>query len=182
MAYAVSLFFDEETDRWIRQAWQAIEDAGVSSFLSRGPYHPHLTMAIFEWANVAHVREELTAIATGIDSFRVLFPSIGIFPGDEGVVFLAATMSETLFDLHQRLHQALYLHCRNPVSYYLPNIWNPHCSLARGLTPEQITSAVIPCRAMFRDTLEGSITAIGLVDTPAEVEVFRIAFTETGRQ
>jgi 2'-5' RNA ligase len=173
MAYAVSVFFDEQTDRAVRTIWRQIEAAGISSFLSQGPFHPHLTLAIFERLDVDGARVVLASLAAGQPPLPVALPSVGAFPGGEGVVFLSATITGALLGLHRQVHTLLTDHAGAPVPYYLPERWNPHCSLARALTPEQVAPAVAHSLGLISGTIFGTLTQIGVIETPAEVELCR---------
>jgi hypothetical protein len=55
----------------------------------------------------------------------------------------------------------------------MPGRWNPHCTLAPDLT-----NAKLPDFAEFGATLklpiEGTIDRIGIIDTPAEIELKEI--------
>jgi hypothetical protein len=48
MAYAVSVWFDEDIDREIRGVGRVMADEGISRFLHNGPFRPHLTLAIHD--------------------------------------------------------------------------------------------------------------------------------------
>lgn len=180
MAYAVSVFFDEETDAAVRVLWRSIEAAGLSSFLAQGPFHPHLTLSVVPALDLRSFRESLTKIAAEQTSFPVALASIGIFPGNEGVVFLAATMTTALLHLHQQVNDLLKQHELYPAIYYLPDHWNPHCSVARTLSIEQVPATVALCQKNIPDTLKGHITHIGIVETPSEVELCRIPLIFSG--
>lgn len=178
MAYAVSVFFDDTTDLFVRDLWRAVEDVGISDFLSRGPFHPHLTLGIWQNLSVSEVQAQLSMLAVEMQQLPLLLPSVGVFPGGEGAVFLSATLTRSLQDLHSGVHALLDSLAEGPSPYYLPDCWNPHCTLARSLTPSQVAETVSLSLRLLPDTVVGSITAIGLVETPAEIELGRFVFGE----
>ena len=177
MAYAISLFFDNATDKSVRALWRRIEAAGHSSFLAQGPFHPHLTLAIYERLDTEGFRDPLATLAACQPPLLVALPSVGTFPGSEGAVFLAATMTAALLGLHRQVHTLLIEYGETPVPYYVPDRWNPHCTVARFLTPVQVAPTVALCRDLIPDTLLGTLTQIGVIETPAEIELYRYTFT-----
>lgn len=175
MAYAVSLFFDEPTEAAVRHAWTRMAEAGVSSLLSDGPYHPHLTLAICSELDADALAPDLASLASTQDCFPVSLSYTGIFTGAEVTVFAAATVSQTLLTLHRRVHSLLRSHGAGPNPYYLPGRWNPHCSVARRITEEAIPRAVAVCLEMPLP-LQGFAKRIGVIETPEENEIYVLPF------
>jgi hypothetical protein len=73
--------------------------------------------------------------------------------------------------LHERVHRALGECADGEVEPHLPGRWEPHCTLAWRLE-DRVVPAVV---SLLLDTaavpLEATITQIGPIDTPAEVEI-----------
>ena len=170
MAYAVSIFFDEQTDTLVRHTWAHMAEAGISALLSYGPYRPHLTLAIYDELNVNAFVHALTSLVMPQKAFPVVLPYLGVFTGGEVAVFLAATVSQTLLTLHQRVHALLPLYGTGPHPYYLPDSWNPHCSIARRIDEKAIPQAVALCLGLSLP-LQGHIASVGIIETPAEKEL-----------
>ena len=175
MAYAVSLFFDEPTTAAVRHTWTRMAQAGVSSLLSNGPYRPHLTLAICSELDADALAPDLASLASAQERFPVSLSYTGIFTGAEVTVFAAATASRTLLALHRRVHGLLRLHGAGPSPYYLPDRWNPHCSVARRITEEAIPRAVATCLEMPLP-LQGYVERIGVIETPEETEITILPF------
>lgn len=171
MAYAVSIFFDGQTDMIVRHAWARMAEDGISSLLSNGPYRPHLTLAIYEELNVDAFVHTLASLVMSEEAFPVTLPYPGVFTGGEAVVFLAATVSQALLNLHKRVHTLLTLHGTGASPYYLPDCWNAHCSMARQIGERAIPHAVAVCLDLPLP-LHGRIESIGVVETPAEQELY----------
>ena len=175
MAYAVSLFFDKPTAAAVRHTWTRMAEAGVSSLLSGGPYCPHLTLAICSELDADALAPDLAFLASAQERFPVSLSYTGIFTGAEVTVFAAATVSQTLLALHRRVHGLLRLHGAGPNPYYLPDRWNPHCSVARCITEEAIPQAVTVSLEMPLP-LQGFAERIGIIETPAESEIYVLPF------
>jgi 2'-5' RNA ligase len=175
MAYAVSLFFDEPTAAAVQHIWTRMAQTGVSSLLADGPYHPHLTLAIYSELDADALAADLAALANTQECFPVSLSYTGVFTGEEITVFVAATASQALMALHRRVHSLLHLHGAGPSPYYLPDRWNPHCSVARRITEEAIPRAVAVCLRMPLP-LQGFAERIGVIETPEENEVAILPF------
>jgi 2'-5' RNA ligase len=67
---------------------------------------------------------------------------IGVFPGEEGVVFAGATPTDELMELHANVHFLLDGYAEETRSYYLPGRWVPHVTLAIRLDGRERAAAV----------------------------------------
>jgi 2'-5' RNA ligase len=170
MPFAVSVWFDETTDREIRALWRVMADEGVSRFLHDGPFRPHLTLALYEELEVSAVVAALRPLAEQQEGFSIPLASIGVFPGAEGVVFLAATRTPLLDALHRRVHERLADFATGPHAYYLPERWNPHCTIALGITASDVVRAVDILWRRFTER-EAPVRRLALIETPAEREI-----------
>jgi hypothetical protein len=86
------------------------------------------------------------------------------------------TVTEQLLKIHELVHNIMSLNGSDPVSYYLPNRWNPHCTLAPKLTPETLPEFVRHTASLSLP-IAGTINRVGIIDTPAEIELAEIHLT-----
>lgn len=136
VGHAVELYFDAATERRLLAEWERIGSA-----LGRLEARPHISLAVFRppaapepiVAAVDHLAEEIGPLVVNLQS-------VGVFPGAEGVVFLAPAVSPPLADAHRRLHDLLGDLDRSEL--YRPGRWVPHCTMAMGLDPAGVGSAV----------------------------------------
>lgn len=152
MAYAIGMFFEEEADAAVRRLWRRLASAGLPSLetLGHARHRPHVTLAVTDLP-VASIDVEVLP--------SVQLPVLGTFAGDGGVLFLGAVVSAPLLALHagvcRRLHEQW--------AHYVPGSWVPHCTLAMGLTPAQL-SAAAGVLAGFRP-IAARVVGVGVVDT-----------------
>lgn len=142
MSYGAAFLFDERTEAALRGLWQSLADAGLSSFMLGLDYPPHLTAFLAEEFDEPAMRRVVTAFAAECQPVEVTFPALGVFPGAEGVVFLAPVASPALTALHTRLWQSALPVMRSPAPYHAPEVWVPHVTLGIGLTPGVLGAAV----------------------------------------
>ena len=106
---------------------------------------PHLTLAVAEEVEVPAVEQLLAEIAGSMPAPALTFSHLGVFLGDERVVFLASVVTAELIAFHLAFHRRFEAMARDQSPLYLPGRWVPHCTLARDLAPDAIPRAVGAC-------------------------------------
>ena len=163
MPFVAELYFDPSTEERIRKAWQALDEVGISDSMPKGGYRPHISLGICNHLELDAFAQELSAFAAGIMPFRLPFPNIGIFSTSEGVVYWGATATKQLLDLHTKFHEIFKKYAKEQREYYTVGQWVPHCTLAFGLSEDQIAEAVSVCRQMGLP-VSTEVKEIGLVE------------------
>ena len=163
MPFAVELYFDPSTEASIRGAWTAIDEAGISASMPKGGYRPHVSLGVCNHLEAKAFEKELSTFAESITPFRLSLSNIGIFPTSEGVIFLGVTVTDQLLNIHRRFHKIFKKHAQEQREYYAVGRWTPHCTLAFGLSEEQIVEAVTVCRRIVLPT-STKVGEIGVVE------------------
>ena len=168
MPYAVELRFAEDLAQRVRTLWQALEAIGSGSFGPVGEPVPHVSLAVYDdedavdEAAAGHLIERLAARCAAAE---IAFASLGVFPTEENVLFLAPVVTPALLDLHATWHtmaRALRPACR---AYYLPGRWVPHCTLSM-LGPMAGVTAGLDHLAAEWTPLCGTVRSIALIRVP----------------
>ena len=162
----------------MRDLWRAMADAAVDDSLHVGPYRPHITLGVWDDLMLQMASSRIAVVVSDVPAFEVRFRAIGIFPphrthGDirrDAAVWLCPTVTPQLRRIHEQVHAAIRPEGR-PVHRYVPGRWNPHCTLAWRLTPQRALTAVNIVMRAAALPLSATITRIGLIDTPAEIEL-----------
>lgn len=164
MGFAVELYFDPDSDLAVRRIWSAIADGfGLSTMLTNGG-RPHVSLAVYsdDFDHRSFTRE-LSAFSKSLAPFRFDLGSVGTFPTNEGVVFLAPVVTSELLAVHERFHTTFATYRGWSSTHYLPGNWVPHCTVATDLTDSEIGQVVNHCWEHFRPT-QGRFQEIGLVE------------------
>ena len=170
MAYGVSGWFDVATEARVRSVWGALHAEGLCSVLHEGPYRPHVTFGVYEEMDVEALRAELGAFAGGVAPLECKLAYAGLFNNEPPVLFLAMTLSPATLNLHFEIHGRMAKHGAGAKPYCLPGRWNPHCTLSPAIDQETLPKAwALVQKAEL--PIVGRIDRLGLVDTPAEVEL-----------
>jgi len=148
MPFVAELYFDPSTEEHLRGAWHALDEAGISDSMPKGGYRPHISLGICEHLELNAFAKELSTFAASLAPFRLSFPNISIFSTSEGFVYWGATATSQLLNLHAAFHEIFKKYAKEQREYYTVGQWVPHCTLAFGLSEDQITKAVNVCRQM----------------------------------
>jgi 2'-5' RNA ligase len=171
MAVGVSLWFDEAFEDAVRAVWRAVRDAGVASKLADGPYRSHVTLGVWERVDRPEADAVLAVLTATRANFAVRFDAYGAFSRPEPGIFATPTLTTRLRELHETVHRALAPHAHDPTPRRLPDAWNPHCTLACGLPADRLPEALAVALRSLPLPISGTADRVGLIDTPAEVEL-----------
>jgi hypothetical protein len=164
MAQALQFFFDGEADAAVRGLWRRLAAAGVAG----GRGRPHVTFAA-AGSIPAATRTDLR------DDLRLLsIPALwlSMLAAADGVLMLTAVVDTELLAVHSAVHDVLAKRVRQPVAYYLPGSWLPHCELARDLEPSDVSAGFAALYPV--GSIKARITEIAVVDTHSgETDVLR---------
>lgn len=165
MAFSVQLYFDSASEQTLRSLWQSIG----SSHLELGA-RPHISLAVFpETIATTQLLPAIEQFAKVSSQFSLAFASVGSFPTDEGVVFLAPVVTRELLSLHAAFHARLdQLHLAS-LDYYTVGRWVPHCTMAWQLTPDHLLKTLDICRqspAWDTSLRTVTVTELALVESP----------------
>jgi 2'-5' RNA ligase len=171
MAFGVSLWFDEAFEDAVRAVWRAVAEAGVATKLVDGPYRPHVTLGVWERVDRPAADEALAALTAARAPFAVRFDAFGAFSGPVPGLFATPTVTTRLRELHESAYAMLAPHAHEPTARRVPEAWNPHCTLAWGLPAERLPAALAVALRALPLPITGMADRVGLIDTPAEVEL-----------
>jgi 2'-5' RNA ligase len=162
MAHALELFFDPNSEAEIKRVWDRLEAAGLPSLATRTHrrHRPHVTLAVAERIEATRLqngRDRL--VATHLD---LTLHSPAVFQRS-GVLYLSVVPTLALLRLHQQVHAALQDSLVAPWGAYSVGAWVPHCTLAQGLTRQQLARGI----DLLHDQplVEAHVTGAGILDT-----------------
>lgn len=164
MTDALELFFDTASQAAVRAIWGNLEARGLRSMAttSHGRHRPHVSLTVADRITPAQARAAVEPFRTAND-LSLRLGSIAVFPGRQGVIYLSVVPTLRLLRLHREVHASLVGAGVESGRHYLPDAWVPHCTLAQGLTADEVTTGV---RAVKRlRPIEADIVSVGIVDT-----------------
>jgi len=173
MPIGISAWFDEVLETRIRDLWRELAENEVSDDLHVGPYRPHVTLGVWNRADVAKVHEIVASIGRNAGLVPVRLTSVRLFDTPPSVVYLAPDSDRGLRSIKEQLHRLLQDHVTEPLPFQELGDWVAHCTIAWKLTDptkalegQRMAEAWLP--------FVGQVVAIGIIDTPAEIELHRV--------
>ena len=142
MPFGVTMFVDEESESSIRNIWQEVKDAGISSFMLDSGIRPHITLAVYNELDLDPFLEKLSSFKKDISPISLSLSSIGAFLKPHGIVFLAPTVTHRLMNMHSKFHTDFHDLEHSLSEYSLPGRWFPHFTLAGGLSDKDILKVI----------------------------------------
>jgi 2'-5' RNA ligase len=151
-AFAVTLNFDEFSERRVRQAWDALDEHGVPSAgaTDEPGFKPHITLAIVNTPYPEHVAVRLRGPLANVAGVPVTMTALGFFLTNKAPAYLAVAPTRRLLELHDEVHRAIG--DTESWSYYKPGNWMPHCTLAMDVVcqttvAEALADTTLPIQA-----------------------------------
>ena len=164
MGFAVELYFNSDSELEVQRIWSGLAEAGGLSAMSASGARPHISLAVYsDDFDGRGFSQELLAWSRSLVPFEFQLGSVGTFPTNEGVVFLASVVTSELLALHERFHTAFARYGDWSSPHYLPGNWVPHCTIATDLTDAEIGQVVQHCWEHFRP-IQGQFQEIGLIE------------------
>ena len=166
MPYSIELRFDDALTEAIALRSEAITEL---TGLPHGVAEPHVSLAVYDdraAVEPAKLVAALDRLALRHAPTPVTFASLGVFPTEERVLFLAPVVAPPLLAVHHVFHSltaALRPLCR---PYYLPGSWVPHCTLAMLLPLPALLKALEQLAGQWTP-LSGELRHVALVEDAA---------------
>lgn len=104
---------------------------------------PHLTYQIVEPADLAVLKAALRAITVTTRPFLAHATGLGMFPGDNPVIYIPVLRSDALNALHHRVLDVAGPLCSRTDKFSGPELWLPHVSLALHDTTPEVLGPVL---------------------------------------
>jgi len=160
--YAVELFLNEEANQYIRSIWEELSNENIDSSLKDiKEICPHITLAVYEDINEKELIEEFRIFKSNFKPIDTYFDILGTFPMT-GTCFVKPTVTEELLNIHIKYCEKFKAFNEKANPYYLPGRWNPHCTLAIGLSTEKLKEVFNFSVDRFKP-LRATLTDIALI-------------------
>lgn len=182
--YLISAYFDENTNKILKQLQQRIADKTGNDFMIRNNVMPHLTISAIEARNVDVLipafekvcRERLQPLdEKGVVNINntINIVSVGqLFPR---VIYAAPVLNEYMMNLSISIYNEFATIPETNISkFYQPYLWMPHITLGKCLDKEQMRQAFAVLQDLFMP-IDGQIAKIGLSTVNPYREVMSVA-------
>ena len=163
MGYAFEMYFDSVSERKIRAIWSELANKKLPVFMLDNACRPHISLSVYDSINVDAANAILSAFCRTQSCFRLFLGFIGVFTTDENVVFAAPAMTEELMIIHRRFHDLSSDIDEKPWVYYIPDNWQPHCTMAEQVPDQKFCQVLMEIKRSFTPA-EVIVESIGIVE------------------
>jgi 2'-5' RNA ligase len=147
-----------------------------------GSTRPHFTYHVAERYDAGRIDAALTAVARTTPPFDIETHGLGVFRGDETVLYLHVSPAPALMALHRHIWDAVATIAAAPKPVYADATWVPHITLAIG----DLTEEILPLAMQFLNRREYRwaipVTNVCLVPETASATTTWRRFELAGRQ
>ena len=132
-----------------------------------GSKRPHLTYHVADAYDANAVSDALTTVARTSPPFTIETHGLGVFHGDETVLYLHVSPSPALVEMHSSVWDAVTPLATAPKPVYAAATWVPHITLAIGDLTEEVLPLAL--QLLNRRTYEWviPITNVCLIENTA---------------
>jgi hypothetical protein len=174
--FAIVLDLDDVATAAVRQISQRLSTVAPEGVMSVATVPPHVTLAACRNLDVERFRPLLGDLAARTPVIATTLASLGVFPTEEGVIFLAPTIVQELLELQLGILTRLQDVGAEVEPYWLPGQWAPHCTLATSVPRELVSAAIGHAYAAFQP-ISASLTRLSTVeiDSPRLLYAFDLS-------
>ncbi len=141
--HGIVTVLDDSLSAHVRSLWDGLEKECGLTGIKVTPI-PHFTWQIASNYDFPHLESILKSIAAAAKPFAMRCSGLGIFTGDNPVLYLAIVRSEELSRFHQLIWERVWEFSEAPSPYYSPQAWMPHITLAqRDLVVQDLPCALL---------------------------------------
>lgn len=140
--FVVASLLNPAATHQTQEIWQLLEFQCGLAGIKLTPL-PHFSWQASEEFNLPRVEESLRQLAERTAPFTIQTAGLGIFTGENPILYLALAKNRKLMELHEAIWKEVEPAAINPNIYYSPVSWIPHITLAyRDVNPENLACAV----------------------------------------
>jgi len=140
--YAVISKLDPKSADTVSQIWRRLcKVCGLKEIYNLPT--PHFTWFLAEDIDIDKTLPILEKIAMDADPFTLHTFGLGLFSGDNPVLYLPIVNTVEMIQLHQNLWNQIQSYGKDAKLYYSPKLWVPHITLSlKDLTKDNLACAV----------------------------------------
>jgi 2'-5' RNA ligase len=140
--HGIVTVLDESLSAHVRSLWDGLEKECGLTGIKITPT-PHFTWQIAGDYDFAQLESVLKSIAASAKPFTMRCSGLGIFTGENPVLYISIVRDEQLSRFHRLIWERLLEFSETPSPYYSPPAWMPHITLAhRDLTMQDLPCAL----------------------------------------
>ena len=140
--FAIISALDPDSSATVSAIWQKLcQSCGLTAIYEIPT--PHFTWLLADNLEIQKTRKALAEITAEASTMTLHTFGLGIFTGDQPVLYLPIVKSSKMIALHEKIWEQIIPLSDDPKMYYSPVLWVPHITLAlNDLNQDNLTCAV----------------------------------------
>jgi 2'-5' RNA ligase len=131
---------------------------------------PHFSWQIAESYDLPKADQILSDQVYQFPQFVVKTTGLGVFTGDDPVVYIALVKDRQLLDMHQHLWEIMLYHSSGVTPNYSPEQWMPHITIAYGNINRETMGCISEEMAFKQIRWEITVDNLALISQEADFE------------
>ncbi len=166
---------DKPATAYVENLWGDLEKhCGLTGYKSA--MFPHFSWQVTEAYDQRNLKGVVGRIASQTRPFSVRTAGIGLFTGDNPIIFISIVKDEFLAQFHAMLWEQLGEIAIQPSEYYAPGKWMPHITLAYNDVSQTNLICAMQLLAFTPVNLEISVDNLVFVDHKEDEPPATIAY------
>jgi 2'-5' RNA ligase len=125
----IASLLDKPATERVESLWQELETRCGLVGVKITPF-PHFSWQVTEGYDLPHLEKTLREIARQTRPFTVRTAGLGLFTGENPIVYIPIVKQESLMRFHETLWKRTKTIAVRPALHYSPDLWIPHITLA----------------------------------------------------
>jgi 2'-5' RNA ligase len=166
--YGLVALLDPGSHARVEALWEELRTRFGVRGLSLTPV-PHFSFHVAGSYDFDALTQIAAAATAAIPAFNARTNGLGIFTGEQPVLYIPVTRTPALTLLHRRLWDVLTAVAINPVMFYHPDQWRPHITLAHGDVDHDTLAEIIrllSARSFLWDVRVDTLAVLAANETP----------------
>lgn len=169
MTLAVETFLDLKSSRRVKNIFRTLAEETSATYMKNTKSRPHISLAVQDDKDKEKLNILLKKFCKNNRVIEIDFYGLGIFTNEAPVVWLAPYPTQELLRFHNQFHKLLGKLSKSGWSYYWPNRWVPHCTLATKIQTKDIPK-IVKVSERFNLRFSAKIETLGLVDLTSRTQ------------
>ena len=139
----IASLLDKISTAHVESLWQELEASCGLSGVRVMPF-PHFTWQVTERFDLSRLEKVLREISQQTQPFTIHTAGIGIFTGENPIIYITIVKEESLICFHEMLWKHTNKLALNPNHHYSPDHWVPHITLSyNDVRPDNLSCALL---------------------------------------
>ncbi|XWS32796.1 hypothetical protein CRYUN_Cryun22dG0020400 [Craigia yunnanensis] len=161
--FSIELYFDPALENQVLKAWNVLARRQISTQLIEIESRPHITLFSSPFLDPAKLESVVKSFASKQEPLALSFSSIGTFPNEKNVLFLAPAPTIALLQFQAQLCEAVKKEGIEIGEEFKADAWIPYCAVAQEVPKTRMAEAFCVMREL-KLPVSGYAMDIGLVE------------------